>query len=118
MTGEIIDLVSVGAACRPLAQWWQHFMATGDGDLLELERARMGLEGFTQLPGSLGRAMRHLSGLAVTTNPAQLTSDLELLRRVVERATERKSRKSRQRTSSAKLDAAAAGQLALPGFEA
>ena len=117
MTADIVDLAAVSSACQPLMRWWQHFLATGDGDLRELERARSGLQPFAELPGGVGAAMRHLSGLGITTSPAQLTHDLELVQRIVALAPSGPTTR-RRRPRKALLPPPHGDQLMLPGLDA
>ncbi len=54
----VVDLGAVGRASVALARWYRGLVATGEGDVDELGRARMELATLPAQPGRLGRAVR------------------------------------------------------------
>jgi hypothetical protein len=119
MDAQIIDLGEIAAACGPLADWWNEFVATGEPRLSELERARRSLRRLEAVPGSIGRAVRKLDVLGDEPEPADLIDAVELLCNLAHRhvhaptpprpQAERRPRKPRLAPESA--------QLLLPGLD-
>ena len=54
----VVDLGAVGRASATLARWYRGLVATGEGDIHELTRARAELATLPAQPGRLGRAVR------------------------------------------------------------
>ena len=54
----VVDLGAVGRASVALARWYRGLVATGEGDVDELGRARMELATLPAQPGRLGWAVR------------------------------------------------------------
>src|SRR4051812_21713240 len=82
MEAEIIDLVAIAAACRPLAVWWQQFAVSGDASPSDLERARKQLATLLPTPGPIGRAVGQIISAESHTSTGQVLAALELLGRI------------------------------------
>jgi hypothetical protein len=54
----VVDLGAVGRASVALARWYRGLVATGEGDVAELGRARAELASLPPQPGRLGWAVR------------------------------------------------------------
>lgn len=54
----VVDLGAVGRASAALARWYRGLVATGEGDVDELGRARLELATLPAQPGRLGWAVR------------------------------------------------------------
>lgn len=54
----VVDLGAVGRASVALARWYRRLVATGEGDVGELGRARAELASLPAQPGRLGSAIR------------------------------------------------------------
>ena len=54
----VVDLGAVGRASVALARWYRGLVATGEGDVDELGRARLELATLPAQPGRLGWAVR------------------------------------------------------------
>lgn len=78
----IVDLVAVGAACRPLLAWYDKFDRTGNGEPAELQRAVACLAALPPVSGRLGGAIR-LIVTGGSSNPDATLAAIALLRRVV-----------------------------------
>ena len=82
MDAEIIDLVAIAAACRPLAAWWHQFATSGDASPSDLEHARKHLATLGPIHGPVGRAVDRIVAVESQTNIAQVLAALELLGRI------------------------------------
>ena|SRR5947209_3218763 len=82
MDAEIIDLVAIAAACKPLAAWWRQFSVNGDASPNDLERARRQLEMLAPTAGPVGRAVERIVSAESQTNTGQVLASLELLVRI------------------------------------
>ena len=120
MDAEIIDLVVIAGACKPLAAWWQQFSVTGDASPSELDRARKQLATLAPIPGRVGRAINQIVSAESQTTSGQVRAALELVARTAacisgplpanSQATA-PTPKKRRRTGDER------SQPALPGFE-
>jgi hypothetical protein len=79
---EIIDLVAVAAACRPLAAWWHQFATGGDASPSDLEHARKHLATLAPTHGPIGRAIDRIVSVESETNTGQVLAALDLLGRI------------------------------------
>jgi putative intracellular protease/amidase len=75
----LINLVAVGRASRPLADWWTRLLMTGAADVDELERARRLLEALPPQPGPLGRAVALVVSGGRDATQAETVAAVELL---------------------------------------
>ncbi len=58
----VVDLVALGAACRPLLEWYDDLNGRGAADPRELDRAVARLAALPPISGRLGAAVRLLVG--------------------------------------------------------
>jgi hypothetical protein len=78
----VVDLVALGAACRPLLAWYDDLNGRGVADPRELDRAVAQLAALPPISGRLGAAVRLLvSGGAANLDGTRAA--IELLRRAV-----------------------------------
>ena len=120
MTGDaaIIDLADVAAACKPLADWWHDFLATGEPRLADLERARRAVGRLAAIPGPIGRAVRTLDNATPEPDSGALIDAVELLCRIAARPARDRRRRRQPTTPTPPLTrSGGADQLVLPGLE-
>ena len=84
MNTNVVDLDELTAACRPLSDWWQHFLETGDANIRALMTARHSLMPIKAVGGHLGDVANRLS-TGETLTPEQAASDIQLIQRVAHR---------------------------------
>ena len=82
MDAEIIDLVAIAAACRPLAAWWHQFATGGNASPSDLEYARKHLATLAPTHGPVGRAVDRIVSVESLTNTGQVLAALDLLGRI------------------------------------
>ena len=122
MDAVVIDLVALGSAARPLADWWDRFCATGEADVATLDAARKQLAGLCELPGRVGQAIRLIVRGPVDVAPVALTMAVELVANAARRcptgapASARPGAARRRRQRTPRLERGPS-QLALPGFD-
>jgi len=118
---DIVDLADIAAACGPLADWWDTFVATGESRLPELEQARRSVRRLAGIPGSIGRAARQLDAIGDEPEPVALVGAVDLLCKLarhnmhVQKQT--RPSPSPERRSRARPGATDPAQLLLPGLE-
>ena len=121
MDGVVIDLVGVGTAARPLAEWWDRLCATGDADVAALDAARKQLADLCELPGRVGQAIRLIVYGPIDAPPIDLTIAVELVaataRRCPTSMAPNAGRPRRPRRGQPRVPDRDGNQLALPGFE-
>ena len=118
MDADIIDLVAVAGACRPLVTWWHEFSLHGDASPSELERARSQLATLAPMPGRLGRAIDRIVSAESQANSGQVLAAMELLGRIVACGSRPVTQGPDARdTTGKRRDGHTRCQPALPGFE-
>src|SRR4051794_35845475 len=82
MEAEIIDLVVISEACRPLAAWWHQFSINGEASPNDLERARRQLEMLAPMSGPIGRAVERILPSESQPNTGEVLTAVKLLVRI------------------------------------
>lgn len=83
----VVDLGAVGRASVALAHWYGGLVATGEGDVAELRRARAELAELPAQPGPLGRAVQLLVGGGEHASDEEIMAAVSLLCDAASRAT-------------------------------
>ena|SRR5438552_2961285 len=122
MDAEVIDLVALGAAARPLAEWWEQFCATGQADVSALDCARKQLAGLCELPGRMGQAIRLVVRSPLEVPPVALTMAVEFVATTARRcptvaAAVPRVRRTRRRAKELVSRHDDQCQLVLPGLD-
>ena len=119
----VVDLGAVGRASAALARWYRGLVATGEGDVDELGRARAELATLPAQPGRLGWAVRLIvCGGDDATTDQEIVAAVSLLCDAASRAAGPSTPTAIQSAAAAPLrrrrnQAATVTQPTLPGLE-
>lgn len=116
MDAAIVDLVALGTAATPLADWWEQFCATGHADVAALDAARKQLATMAGLPGRVGQAIRLVVHAPADVPPVVLTMAIEQVAATARRCPRARPPRRRRRPPAGAAPPAPA-QLPLPGLD-
>ena len=117
MDAKVIDLVALGTAATPLADWWEQFCATGNADVAALDAARKQLATMAALPGRVGQAIRLVVDAQADVPAVVITTAIEQVAATARRCPRARPPRRRRRPVAGAAPPIDPAQLPLPGLD-